>query len=167
MLEACRGDRTEVPLVLRPNSGKPIDRRDMCRMVRRIAKAAGILRYVSPHSLRHAAITNALDAGVRSATPRSSPDTPTHAPPSTTTAPAAISTVTASISSPPTSPASDRTKQPLPAPREATTTPPRKTVSASCPRRQRLPLGTSSTGDATKVETDVLFAMRVQGFESR
>ena len=45
--------------------------------------------------------------------------------------------------------------------------PPRKTVSASCPRRQRLPLGTSSTGDATAVETDVLFAMRVQGFESR
>jgi integrase/recombinase XerD len=33
-------------------------------MVRRIAKAAGIPRHISPHSLRHAAITNALDAGV-------------------------------------------------------------------------------------------------------
>ena len=32
--------------------------------VARIAKAAGIPRHVSPHSLRHAAITNALDAGV-------------------------------------------------------------------------------------------------------
>ncbi|HEY5178682.1 MAG TPA: tyrosine-type recombinase/integrase [Dermatophilaceae bacterium] len=34
------------------------------RMVARIAKAAGIPRHISPHSLRHAAITNALDAGV-------------------------------------------------------------------------------------------------------
>jgi integrase/recombinase XerD len=64
VLEACRGERTEGPLVLRPISGKPIDRRDVYRMVLRIAKAAGIPRHVSPHSLRHAAITNALDAGV-------------------------------------------------------------------------------------------------------
>lgn len=34
------------------------------RMVLRIAKSAGIPRQVSPHSLRRAAITNALDAGV-------------------------------------------------------------------------------------------------------
>jgi site-specific recombinase XerD len=33
-------------------------------MVSRIAKVAGIPRHISPHSLRHAAITNALDAGV-------------------------------------------------------------------------------------------------------
>jgi site-specific recombinase XerD len=33
-------------------------------MVQRIARAAGIPRHISPHSLRHAAITNALDAGV-------------------------------------------------------------------------------------------------------
>jgi integrase/recombinase XerD len=39
-------------LVLRPTSGKPIDRRDVYRMVLRIAKAAGIPRHVSPHSLR-------------------------------------------------------------------------------------------------------------------
>ena len=64
VLEACRGSRTSGPLVLRPNSGKPIDRRDVYRMVLRIAKVAGIPRHVSPHSLRHAAITNALDAGV-------------------------------------------------------------------------------------------------------
>jgi len=64
VLEACRGERTSGPLVLRPVSGKPIDRRDAYRMVARIAKAAGIPRHVSPHSLRHAAITNALDAGV-------------------------------------------------------------------------------------------------------
>uniref|UniRef100_UPI0037C7B54E tyrosine-type recombinase/integrase n=1 Tax=Nocardioides ochotonae TaxID=2685869 RepID=UPI0037C7B54E len=29
-----------------------------------VAKVAGIPRHISPHSLRHAAITNALDAGV-------------------------------------------------------------------------------------------------------
>jgi site-specific recombinase XerD len=64
VLEACRGQRTEGPLVLRPVSGKPTDRRDCYRMVRRIAKAARIPRHISPHSLRHAAITNALDASV-------------------------------------------------------------------------------------------------------
>jgi integrase/recombinase XerD len=64
VLEACRGGRTEGPLVLRPLSLKPIDRRDCYRMVQRIAKTAGIPRHISPHSLRHAAITNALDAGV-------------------------------------------------------------------------------------------------------
>ncbi|HSV37494.1 MAG TPA: tyrosine-type recombinase/integrase [Nocardioidaceae bacterium] len=64
VLEACRGERTEGPLVLRPLTGNPIDRRDCYRMVLRIAKKAGIPRHISPHSLRHAAITNALDAGV-------------------------------------------------------------------------------------------------------
>jgi integrase/recombinase XerD len=54
VLEACRGERTEGPLVRRPLSGKPIDRRDCYRMVTRIAKAAGIPRHISPHSLRHA-----------------------------------------------------------------------------------------------------------------
>src|SRR5262245_32557448 len=64
VLEACRGERTTGSLVLRPVSGMPIDRRDVYRMVQRIAKIARIPRHISPHSLRHAAITNALDAGV-------------------------------------------------------------------------------------------------------
>ena len=64
VLEACRGDRTTGRLLLRPLTGKPIDRRDVYRMVQRIATAAGIPRHISPHSLRHAATTNALDAGV-------------------------------------------------------------------------------------------------------
>lgn len=64
VMEACRGQRTEGPVVLRPVSGKPVDRRDVYRMVQRIAKTARIPRHISPHSLRHAAITNALDAGV-------------------------------------------------------------------------------------------------------
>ena len=99
VLKACRGQRTDGPLILRPISGNPIDRRDAYRMVARIAKAAGIPRHISPHSLRHAAITNALDAGVRFAMPRSWPAMLTLAPPSTTTVPAAISTGTASTSS--------------------------------------------------------------------
>ncbi len=64
VLEACRGQRTSGPLVLRPVSGKPITRRDAYRMVTPIATTAGIPRHISPHSLRHAAVTNALDAGV-------------------------------------------------------------------------------------------------------
>lgn len=64
VLETCRGERTDGPLILRPLTGNPIDRRDCYRMVVRIAKVAGIPRHISPHSLRHAAITNALDAGV-------------------------------------------------------------------------------------------------------
>jgi site-specific recombinase XerD len=62
--EACQGERTEGRLILRPLTRNPTDRRDAYRMVARIAKAAGIPRHISPHSLRHAAITNALDAGV-------------------------------------------------------------------------------------------------------
>lgn len=108
VLEACRGERTTGPLVLRPMSGKPIDRRDAYRMVQRIAKSAGISRHISPHSLRHLAITNALDAGVPL---RDAQILARHADPRTTEhydrAPA-TSTATASTSSPPTSPASER-----------------------------------------------------------
>jgi hypothetical protein len=49
---------------LRRLTGNPIDRRDAYRTVTPVAEAATIPRHVSPHSLRHAAITNALDAGV-------------------------------------------------------------------------------------------------------
>ena len=41
-----------------------MDWRDAYRMVARIARVAGIPRHNSPHSLRHAAITKARDAGV-------------------------------------------------------------------------------------------------------
>ncbi len=51
VLEACRGERGTGPLILRPQSGKPIDRRDVYRMVRRIAKTAGIPHHpaLRPH----------------------------------------------------------------------------------------------------------------------
>jgi integrase/recombinase XerD len=64
VLDDCKGDRTTGPLILRPITGNGVDRRDVYRMVERISKAAGIKNHISPHSLRHAAITNALDAGV-------------------------------------------------------------------------------------------------------
>ena len=74
VLEACRGQRATGPLVLRPVSGKPIDRRDVYRMVARIATTAGIPRHISPHSLHHAAPTPGTPAS-RYATPRSWPAT--------------------------------------------------------------------------------------------
>ena len=45
-----------------PQSGRR-PRRPCRARVTRIAKVAGIPRHISRHSLRHAAITNALDAG--------------------------------------------------------------------------------------------------------
>ncbi|MCA1824457.1 MAG: tyrosine-type recombinase/integrase [Frankia sp.] len=41
-----------------------IDRRSADRIVRRLARAAGITKTISPHSLRHSFCTLALDAGV-------------------------------------------------------------------------------------------------------
>lgn len=43
--------------------GSRLDRHAAGRIVRRLAKGAGITKPISPHSLRHAAITAALDAG--------------------------------------------------------------------------------------------------------
>ena len=64
VLEACRGQRTSVPLVLRPVSGKRVGRRDVNRMVTRDRQDRGHPPAHQPHSLLHTAITNALDAGV-------------------------------------------------------------------------------------------------------
>jgi integrase/recombinase XerD len=64
VLEACRIELTEGPLVLRPVSGKAhrptrlLPNGDADRESRRDTEAYHL------HSLRHAAITNALDAGV-------------------------------------------------------------------------------------------------------
>ena len=45
-------------------NGERIDRHAAGRIVRRIARRAGIAKRVGPHTLRHAFITAALDAGV-------------------------------------------------------------------------------------------------------
>jgi integrase/recombinase XerD len=44
--------------------GRRLDRHGAGRIVRRIARQAGIIKKVGPHTLRHAFITAALDAGV-------------------------------------------------------------------------------------------------------
>lgn len=45
-------------------SGERLDRHGAARIVRRVARLAGITKRVTPHTLRHAFITAALDAGV-------------------------------------------------------------------------------------------------------
>lgn len=45
-------------------SGRWMDRHAATRIVRRVARAAALDKHISPHTLRHAFITAALDAGV-------------------------------------------------------------------------------------------------------
>ncbi|TFD27537.1 tyrosine-type recombinase/integrase [Cryobacterium cryoconiti] len=61
-LRECAGDRTSGPLILRKN-GTPMDRRAAYTRIKSLAKAAGLPAGVHPHTLRHASITAALDAG--------------------------------------------------------------------------------------------------------
>ncbi|MGV8910685.1 MAG: tyrosine-type recombinase/integrase [Propionicimonas sp.] len=63
-LELAAGDRTNGPLLLRKNDGKQLDRHNAAAMVDTICRHAGITKHISPHSLRHSMVTNALDAGV-------------------------------------------------------------------------------------------------------
>jgi integrase/recombinase XerD len=57
------GERCEGPILL-GFDGNRLDRHGAGRIVRRVARRAGIAKLVSPHTLRHAFITAALDAGV-------------------------------------------------------------------------------------------------------
>jgi integrase len=57
------GERCEGPIFLAAD-GSRLDRHGAGRIVRRVARRAGIAKLVSPHTLRHAFFTAALDAGV-------------------------------------------------------------------------------------------------------
>ena len=57
------GERSEGPILV-GRDGRRLDRHGAARIVRRIARHAGIHKRVGPHTLRHAFITAALDAGV-------------------------------------------------------------------------------------------------------
>jgi integrase len=57
------GERPSGPIFLDTN-GERLDRHAAGRIVRRIARKAGLVKRVGPHTLRHAFITAALDAGV-------------------------------------------------------------------------------------------------------
>ena len=62
-IDLAIGERTEGPVFL-AKDGRRLDRHGAGRMVRKTARRAGIAKIVTPHTLRHAFITAALDAGV-------------------------------------------------------------------------------------------------------
>ena len=62
-MDLAVGERCEGPIFVGAD-GRRIDRHAAGRIVRRIARRAGIAKRVGPHTLRHAFITAALDAGV-------------------------------------------------------------------------------------------------------
>ncbi len=59
-------------------------------LVGALARDAGIAVHLTPHGLRHSAITIGLDAGVSLRDMQDSPVTPTPRPPAATTAPATL-----------------------------------------------------------------------------
>jgi integrase/recombinase XerD len=62
-IDLAIGERTEGPVFLAAD-GRRLDRHGAGRIVRKVARRAGIGKTVTPHTLRHAFITAALDAGV-------------------------------------------------------------------------------------------------------
>jgi site-specific recombinase XerD len=71
-IDMAIGERTDGPVFLAADRRR-LDRYGAGRIVRRIARRAGIAKIVTPHTLRHAFITAALDAGCRCATCRRLP----------------------------------------------------------------------------------------------
>ncbi len=62
-IDLAVGERCDGPIFLAAD-GRGLDRHGAARIVRRAARRAGIAKPVGPHTLRHAFITAALDAGV-------------------------------------------------------------------------------------------------------
>ncbi len=62
-IDLAIGERTGGPVFL-AEDGRRLDRHGAGRMVRKVARRAGTAKNVTPHTLRHASITAALDAGV-------------------------------------------------------------------------------------------------------
>ena len=62
-IDLAIGERSDGPVFLTAD-GRRLDRHGAGRIVRRAARRAGIAKPVGPHTLRHAFITAALDAGV-------------------------------------------------------------------------------------------------------
>src|SRR5689334_4100016 len=62
-IDLAVGERSNGPVLLTAD-GRRLDRHGAGRIVRRIARRAGITKPVGPHTLRHAFITATLDAGV-------------------------------------------------------------------------------------------------------
>lgn len=79
-VDAYKADREDGPLFITA-SGRRVDRHQAAKMVRRIARQAGITKQISPHTLRHSFVTAALDTG---ASLRDVQDAAGHADPRTT-----------------------------------------------------------------------------------
>jgi site-specific recombinase XerD len=62
-LDLYLGERTSGPIFITAD-GRRMDRSAADRIIKRLARRAGIVKRISPHSLRHTFITLALDAGV-------------------------------------------------------------------------------------------------------
>ena len=62
-IDLAIGERPNGP-VFQAADGRRLDRHGAGRVVRKVARRAGIGKAVTPHTLRHAFITAALDAGV-------------------------------------------------------------------------------------------------------
>jgi len=62
-IDLAIGERTDGPVFLAAD-GQRLDRHGAGRIVRKVARRAGIGKAVTPPTLRHAFITAALDAGV-------------------------------------------------------------------------------------------------------
>ena len=62
-IDLAIGERTDGPVFLAAD-GRRVDRHGAGRLVRKVARRARIGKTVTPHTLRHAFITAALDAGV-------------------------------------------------------------------------------------------------------
>jgi integrase/recombinase XerD len=62
-IDLAIGERAAGPLFTAAD-GRRLDRHGAARVVRRVTRRAQIAKHVSPHTLRHAFITAALDAGV-------------------------------------------------------------------------------------------------------
>ena len=61
-IDLAVGERTDGPVFLVAD-GRRLDRHGAGRIVRKAARRAGLAKAVTPHTLRHAFITAALDAG--------------------------------------------------------------------------------------------------------
>jgi integrase/recombinase XerD len=75
-IDLAVGERCDGPVFLRLD-GRRLDRHGAARIVRRSAWRGAIGKRIGPHTLRHALITAALDAGYRCATCRTPHRTPT------------------------------------------------------------------------------------------
>lgn len=62
-IDLAIGERSEGPIFV-TSDGRRLDRHSATRIVRRVARRAQITKPIGPHTLRHAFITAALDAGV-------------------------------------------------------------------------------------------------------